>query len=97
VSVLIIQRGLLYCTALLIVCNDAVRYWAENSVFDSATRADSTKDAIASFCSGHAALSMAGILFVSLVLWRDVSQWPVTLYKRKLMPVYVSAAYFTLM
>jgi hypothetical protein len=87
------------CYTVLHCCFFAIhdRYWAENSVFDSATRADSTKDAIASFCSGHAALSMAGILFVSLVLWRDVSQWPVTLYKRKLMPVYVSAAYFTLM
>eukprot|EP00953_Heterococcus_sp_UTEX-ZZ885_P030678 16194-Heterococcus_DN1.PRE.3 len=53
-------------------------------------------DATASWVSGHSSLSIAGILYMSLVLWRDVSQWPVTLARRRLMPVYVSAAYFTL-
>jgi hypothetical protein len=67
------------------------------SAYDANDRERAGDDATASWVSGHASLSIAGILYMSLVLWRDVSQWPVTLARRRLMPVYVSAAYFTLM
>jgi hypothetical protein len=72
-------------------------YFAQTSAIDASKRVHNIDNATSSWVSGHAALSIAGILYMSLVLWHDVSQWPVTLARRRLMPLYVSAAYFTLM
>jgi hypothetical protein len=48
--------------------------------------------------SGHSSLSIAGILFMTLVLWGDVSAWPKRWAARGCaLPLFMSVAYFVLL
>eukprot|EP00611_Tribonema_gayanum_P000172 TRINITY_DN1011_c0_g2_i1.p1 TRINITY_DN1011_c0_g2~~TRINITY_DN1011_c0_g2_i1.p1 ORF type:complete len:374 (-),score=139.21 TRINITY_DN1011_c0_g2_i1:659-1780(-) len=76
----------------------ALRYFGEHSIVDQGSIHDATRSANTSWVSGHSSLSLAGVLFLTLVLWRDVSVWLVRWGRphRAWLPLVTAMAYFTL-
>ncbi|KAG5180219.1 hypothetical protein JKP88DRAFT_246842, partial [Tribonema minus] len=76
----------------------ALKYFGEHSVVDQGSIHDATRSANTSWVSGHSSLSLAGVLFLTLVLWRDVSVWLVRWGRphRSWLPLVTAMAYFTL-